>query len=107
MIPAMTIKPNTISPILPLRLSSFISQTKKPTRGIRKIRKKMILGVLSIIQGIGCEGINILKLKRHSRQGGNILSNEILLQVFIVAGDGDHACIICTVLELRDKNLPP
>lgn len=48
--PAMTIKPNTIRPIFPFRLSSFISQIKKPTKGIRKIRKKIILGVLNIIE---------------------------------------------------------
>lgn len=63
MIPAMTIKPNTINPIFPLRLSSFINHTKNPISGIRKIRKKMILGVLNIIQlFLGCIKISTCTL---------------------------------------------
>ena len=89
MMPATTIKPNTISPILPLRLSSFISQTRKPTSGSRKIRKKIILGVLSILKRCVMLSGKDIKIKnayapvgRHPAQRNpvsNICSNPQLL----------------------------
>lgn len=108
MMPAMTIKANTIRPIFPLRLSSFISQIRNPTNGTRKIKKKIILGVLSIIKKtMVCNCIKILKLKTHAGLRCHILSNEVLFQILVVPRNGDHAGIICTILKLRNKNLPP
>ena len=108
MMPAMTIKANTIRPIFPLRLSSFISQIRKPTSGTRKIKKKIILGVLSIIKkAMFCYCIKISKLKTQAGLGCYILSDEVHYQILVVPRNGDHAGIICTILKLRNKNLPP
>jgi hypothetical protein len=44
--PPITIMANTISPVMPLRLSWRINHTKNATKGKTKTEKKMIEGML-------------------------------------------------------------